>query len=531
MYKRSPRFARRKGLSEMVGAMFILLLLVVAFGFSLVMFTSFTGYQNAVITRASFNNQAQSQQLTYNKAIFGATATNPANNSGSFLNVGVPGAAPANFYPLANMNFTTSASGWTFTRRYIQTGVTGISGNYDPVTSTGSPSGPGSVYSLFTTNPPNGSPETAVMNWTAPFTIDSATYNSLQNSGSTACFSWGSDITDAFSVGNNPSPFPNTSPTIDFMIVNPSLAGPSSYVIIQQRVTSSTDTNWSVSRGLCLTYAQQTQIFTNNQMTYNLVIYSVATLKNSGTGPPSWKAYFDDVGIQLSLYDFYSSTVCPVIAVSQAPLEIQDMTFAITSSYTSSVTQYIYAWDFAQGSLVQLDVTTTGTSSVTRYIDLAGLEGGASQTQSFIQSSTNAVVSPPGCPNDPIYTVPTTSDPNQYSIILKIYAVGTGAYTGTITGDVNTDYYTNSTQFSLQLTNDATAPLHLVSLWVIGPSGATQYASTYPSTGTPDLHFDEWVPPGQTVSITVPYNWTPGEYTIELVSDKGVVFTESISAS
>jgi hypothetical protein len=534
------RMSKRRGLSELVGALFILLLLTVAFGFSLIMFNSFRSYQQAVDTKAQFNGQQQSQQLTYQKTVFGATAPNSPTNS--TLPISVTGTAPSKFFPLTNENFTSNSAGWVFTRRYVLSGLsdtaTGISGNFDPVTSVGSPSGPGEAYSLFTQSPPNGQPITGVMNWTASFSIDSNEYTSLQNAGSQACFSWGSDVTDSSSTGNNPAPFPNVNPTIDYMVINPTLTGASSYVIIQQRViatASGTDPGWIQHNHLCLTNLQQTQVFSNNALTYNLVIYSVATLKNCGTAtcPAIWKVYFDDVGVQLSLYNFYSSATCPVINVSQAPLSVTDLTFSITSSYTTGVTQYIYAYDFAQGSLVLLDQSTSGTAGVTRNIDLGGLVGGASAVQRFLESNRNAVISPQGCINNqpgpvPIHTDPTSSKPSLYSIILKIYAVtvaGGSAYTGTISGAVATDFYKDTSHFSVTLVNPGTSTIHLVSLWIIGASGATHFASTLQGNS----YFEQWVGPGQSLSLTVSYTWTPGQYTIESVSDKGAIFTESVN--
>jgi len=171
--KRLPRFHRRKGLSEMVGALFILVLLAVAFGFALVMFNSFTGYQSAVNTRAQFNAQLPREDLSYNKVVFGASsAYNPnAGFLGTFAS-----SSPASFYPITNMNFSSSSAGWVFTREYLQAGVYGMSGNFDPITSEGSASGPGSIFTDFTFNQGSSTTVEAIGNWTTEFTLSAGRF-------------------------------------------------------------------------------------------------------------------------------------------------------------------------------------------------------------------------------------------------------------------------------------------------------------------------------------------------------------------
>ena len=56
------RVARRKGLSEMIGALFIIALLVVAFSFTLTMFTAFKGYQSSVNQRAQYTSDKPTEQ-------------------------------------------------------------------------------------------------------------------------------------------------------------------------------------------------------------------------------------------------------------------------------------------------------------------------------------------------------------------------------------------------------------------------------------------------------------------------------------
>ncbi|MDG6990497.1 MAG: hypothetical protein JRM99_03640 [Nitrososphaerota archaeon] len=497
------RSRKRRGVSEMVGALFILILLVVAFSFALVMFNSFTGYQNAVNTRAQFNAALPRENLDYTKVLFGASEGYNPNTGflGSFAS-----AAPANVYPITNMNFTSTSAGWVFTREFVSGVTYGMSGNFDPVTFVGSESGPGAIYTDFTLNTGAASSDEAIGNWTSQFTLTPAELLDMQTGASTMKFSLGGSI---------PTELQYTSNTVNLSLQN---ATSHAEVLIGSPALSTVawaNFYYTFPGGIT---AQHSFFTTNNGGTYNLVIYSDIVLKGQSGKQSEVKNYFDDVGIVMSLTNFYSATLCPTFTISQSPLSVQDLTVSFTTEYTQPVTQTAYLYDFAQGAMAQVDIASVGNAATTRFVDLGGLVGGASEVQRFIQTST-ATVTIPGCPNSPISTVPG-------SVIMEVYSVGTASFTGTLSADILTAYYTDTSQFSMQLTNSGTETIHLVSLWVTGSSGATQYASTL---GSP-YYFSEWVAPGATVSVTVPYQWSSGQYSIELVSARGNIFSDSVTA-
>jgi hypothetical protein len=509
---RSRKFARRRGLSEMIGALFIIVLLAVAFGFSLVMFDSFTAYQSAVDTRAQYNAQLPREEMGFSRVVFGASQEyNP--NPGFLGSFG--SSAPADFYPITNMNFTSNADGWVFTRVYLQPGVYGMSGNFDPITGTGSPSGPGSIFTDFTYNPGAHNTVEAIGNWTAQFTLSSGEVASLSAGLGVIKFSLGQFLA-INNQGSSSSP-----PTISVYLQD---ANTGKTVTVVSPTPASTV--WSQTYGIPFpvgtfanSLAAQESFFTGSSGTYNFILEADESLKGQSSALSEVRVIFDDSGVELALSNYYSSTSCPTFKIAQDPLSVQDLTLSVTSSYTTTVTQTIYMWDFAQGTFTQVDVASVGSTATTRFIDLGGLTGGASEVQRFLQTAT-ASVSPPGCPNDPISTSPGYA-------IMKIYSVGAARFTGTLSAAVLTAYYTDTSQLSMELANTGTATIHLVGFWIIGASGPTQYASTLPAP----RNFSEWLAPGQTLSVTVDYAWTPGVYTLELVSSLGNIFTFSATAA
>lgn len=516
----------------MVGALFILILLVVAFSFSLVMFNSFTGYQNAVDTRAQYNSLLPREQLSYNRVIFGAsTAYSPTNTFAPNMN-SAPG---AEFFPVSNMNFTSSSAGWVFTRSYAvgSSADIGMSGNFDPVTSVGSSSGPGEIYTDLINNQGASTTITATGTWTTQFTLTSAQISSLEATCAFTTPPVSSCSTMEFSLGyilwvniKGISGYPQ----ISFIIQDAN--NPSNEVTIASPSPSSNA--WTSSRYYFSSYTAQKNFFTGSSGTYNLIVQTVMSVGGQNGQLSEQKVYFDDTGVELSLVNFYYSPAppppegCALFAISQNPLSVQDLTISVTTTYTTPVTQTIYFWDYAQSSFTQVNLASIGTTTVTTFVDLGGLLGGASEVQSFIQASSNQVVTPSGCGS--ISTYPTTASPNLYSIIMKVYSVETtpgASYTWTMSASVLTAFYSNSAQFSVELTNSGTSAMHLVSLWIIGSTGPVHYASTLAAP----YYFSEWVAPGQTVSFTVAYSWTAGQYTLELVTSLGNIFTDSVTAT
>ena len=508
MSKRLPRFHRRKGLSEMVGALFILVLLAVAFGFALVMFNSFTGYQSAVNTRAQFNAQLPREDLSYNKVVFGASsAYNPnAGFLGTFAS-----SSPASFYPITNMNFSSSSAGWVFTREYLQAGVYGMSGNFDPITSEGSASGPGSIFTDFTFNQGSSTTVEAIGNWTTEFTLSAGQVSALSSGTSTISFRIGDNLPQNYNIQGRIG-----SPVVTVYLQDAST---------KTTITIGTPTPPSTGVWSTFSYtpslATQQAFFSGSSGVYNFIIETDITVKGQSSSAAEQRVYFDDTGIRLLLTNYYSATVCPTFTVSQNPLSVQDLTIDVSTSYTQPVTQTIYLWDYAQSALTQVDVASVGSTTTSRFVDLGGLVGGASEIQRFIQPSAATIsVSPPGCPNAPI------SSP-EGTVIMKVYAVATTSFTGTLSADVLTAFYTSTTQFSVQLSNSGTLAIHIVGFWITGSSGATQYASTLPYP----KNFSVWVAPGTTLSFTVAYAWSPGQYTLEMVSARGNIFSDSVTAA
>ncbi|MDG6991295.1 MAG: hypothetical protein JRM99_07760 [Nitrososphaerota archaeon] len=498
MYKKWHRARKRKGLSEMIGALFILVLLVVSFSFALLMFDSFTGYQNAVNTRAQYNSQLAREQIGFTSTIFGASAAYNFQGSGTLTS-----AAGGNLYPVANMNFTSGATGWVFTRNYPSPGGLMV-GEFDPVKFVGSKSGPGDVFVDY--QAPGGIKVSAVGNWTYQFTLSSAEISALSSGTSTLKLSLGENLV-------NPG---SSSATTTVSYILQDAEHPKSKVITFPVTLPAS--GWSLQ-----TYtpalATQQAFFSSSSGVYNLIIRTFISIGSASSTPSEETLYFDDAGAVLSLTGFSSAAICPYFAVAPLAANLtQDVSLSLTSSYTQGVTQTVYLYSFESGVFVPVGSASVGSSAFTNLIDVSGLAGGISDPQRFIQT-TSATVTPPGCSSI------ATSD--GY-VIAKVYSVASAAsFSGSLSSGVLTDFYTDTGHVSFTVTNTGSSAVHLVSFWITGSTGPTQFASTL-SGGS---FFGEWVAPGQTVSATLAYAWSPGDYTIELVSSLGGVFTEAVTAS
>jgi hypothetical protein len=500
----------------MVGALFILLLLVISFGFALTMFTSFTGYQNSVQTRAQFNSAVSQEKLTLNRVVWGATSTyNPAQSMP--LTATDSKTPTALYYPIGNMNFTSSSSGWAFTSKYLQ-GSTGASGNFDPTTSIGSKSGPGDIFmDVYNARGVAGNVQ-AMGNWTTQFVLSSNQVTSLGVGTPTVAFFLGNNL-----LVNNPSTL--ATPVVNFYIQD---AVSLTTQTIASSVSSTLGTYTKNSYGFPGGTSAQHTFFKGSSGTYNLIVSTTITAPLAGAGVAEQKLYFDDVGIVLQLSDTYFAAVCPTFTIStnaltgESPTTVKDLTISLDSLYGTPVTQVVYLWNFALSALVQVDTSAIGTTDIVRSIDLANQFATASQIQAFTQTKS-ASISPPNCPTVPISTV-------KGSVVMEVYSIAAAAgkqYTLTVNSDALTDYFPNANRFTVVLANPGTATTHFVSLWVTGGTGPTQFASTL--TGT--SRFDQWVPPGQFVTVTLTFSWSPGTYSLEFVTDKGSVFTASVSAA
>ena len=435
----------------------------------------------------------------------------------------------ANYYPyvgISNLASGSFTSPWVRARAYppggampsvaygsvtaLSADIRGMSGSFDPTASEGSNSGPGSVYADFTFNQGLAQPATAIGNWTAQFTLTPSQISALQSGSSTFSLSAGDNLPTAFNANAAVG-----SPVVTALLLDAS-SGAAVTVGSPTPSSGGTWTNFHYSLSLS---TQHTFFTSHSGGVYDLVLESQISLTGQSSSPAEQRVYFDDVGVALALTTQFSGAICPKFALSQNPSSVQDLTASFATSYTAPTTQTVYFWNFAEGSLDQVSSATVGATATTFSVDLGQLFGQGA-VQQFIQPLAGTHnVSPSGCPG----SISTTKG----TVVMEVYAAAPSSFTGTLSSATVTDYYTDTGHVSLVISNPGTTPLHLVSLWVTGTSGATQFASTLAGAS----HFEEWIAPGETAGVTVAYSWSPGAYTVELVSDRGSVFTISVTAA
>lgn len=492
---------RRKGLSEMIGALFILALLALAAGYGVVIFNSFQSYQAAVDQRAAFNAQQASEKPLLDRVLFGGSeGYSPTSPS---LPATITPTSGADVYPVANMNFTSSDAGWAFNVAYVS-GSSGATGGF-ATKSLGSPSGPGEVFAnltdagiLTTTH--------AVMNWTTSFTLDQNEYSSLSSSLSTVTLSWGRRIVAfAATLGG--------AGTATVRVVLENGGTHAQAVLATIAPTFGTpDASWVQSNGVAMTSAQKSAVFTSAGTYYLTVTANVSLTNYFGTS--TFSVYYDDTGAVLFLATYSEADVCPVFSVSQSPPSITGMVFSYTSVYSSPVTQTIFAWDFALSALVQLDQATVGATSVTRTANVTAL----GYTPSSLVQTVSSVVSVPGCGS-------LSTSPGE--VVTRVASAGSSSYTGTLGPASLTVFYQDTSKVTLVLGNGGGSLVHYVSLWISGPTGVAHFDATF--TGA--SKFDVWVAPSAALSVAVQYVWGPGTYTFTLVTSKGNIVSATATVA
>ncbi|MDG7013050.1 MAG: hypothetical protein JRN46_02330 [Nitrososphaerota archaeon] len=494
------RARRRGGVSEMIGALFVLALLVVASGYGMVIFDSFQSYQAAVDQRAAFNAQQAAERPGIGKVLFGGSQqyapVTPA------LPYTMSPTSGADVYPIGNMNFTTSDAGWAFNVAYVS-GATGGSGGF-ATKAMGSPSGPGEVFANLTGTGFFATTH-VVMNWTTSFSLDQNEYSALTNALSTLELSWGRRVVVFGSTFGGTG-----TSTIEVVVENGNTHAQA--VLATLAPTYGTpDASWVQTNGVSMTSAQKSAVFTGAGTYYLIVTANVSLTNDFGTS--TFSVYYDDLGLVLFLATYSEANVCAVFSVSQSVPSITGIVFDFTSVYTEVVSQTIYAWDFALSSLVQLDQATIGGTSTTRGANVTAL----GYAPSGLVQTGSAVISVPGCGD--VSTAPG-------EVVARVASSAFTTYTGTLGPASMTVFYSDTSKVTLILQDEGPSLVHFVSLWVSGPSGTKHFASTIAGAD----RFDAWVAPSGSVSVAVLYAWTPGSYTFTLVTSMGNLVSVSATA-
>ncbi len=421
-----------------------------------------------------FDASRNQERFGIREAVFGAfnsytkNATYPENTtiltgttSGNVFNPGVVSAPTTGInYPSANMNFTDASSGWSFSRSYYGTGSAsvGAAGFYSLDTA-GSPSGPGLIYSDFTFNPPPGKDAGAVMNWTTRFYINMSKLGTVTKT----FLSIGKKCTTFFAVSGSKaylSVYLNSTP-------------------VYTETISKTDIGWSQ---ISVDISSPPTSFTWSSGWYNLVLTIDASLSRSGTGPPEFKMYFDDVGLQVQTSS-YVADWSALFYIYSTKTTTRSFDFDLTTRYDAStpVEQYVYIKDVTRNGWVLLGVATIFAFPSTISYSITG-----TAVQNYISDQRTIEIR--------IYaTLPNNFTGTADKLTLVALSVGVGG----------------QNQIVVTFENTGGVEVSIVSLWIIDSIGHTR------------ISINLLISPTSTQTYVANYAWSSGKYTFKVVSSRG----------
>ena len=109
------RRTRRSGISNLIGAIFFILIVALSLAILTVMFTVSTGYIGGIHTTNLQAVQAVNSNVTVSDVAFGGQL---ATTRGSFAVEASPPSTPLPLLPITNMNFSSGIQGWSVSKSY-----------------------------------------------------------------------------------------------------------------------------------------------------------------------------------------------------------------------------------------------------------------------------------------------------------------------------------------------------------------------------------------------------------------------------
>ncbi len=460
----------------------------------------------------------------------------------------------------------------------------GAVGGYDPISAgVGSESGPGSVYLDFQptyngTTLTGGQQLTAIMNYTAAFTIDAGQADALAVAGSPDAVNFGYSLDqviappnpliliDAYLVQltntgtvNEMIQIPNTTPVVptqvnDFSSSGWVTCGPGSTTCTEPYFNPNTLAvqqgypGWTWNPAYC-------DVAGKPSCLYELVISVTASMPASS--PPSvyypslLLMHFDDIG--LSLQDvsgaYYvdnamagsacvnsspppATVPCGLleIPVTAEPSEVQSITLttnlALDPIANANVTAYVFLGDVSRGTpapvwveIGQLELSSSATISVSIP---------AASASNFIDTSGSICGAPGLCVR--VYAI---SDGNKLGVNYDFTSL-------TVSSSAIVQTYQQNT-VSLTLLNNSTFPVAFSNIYISGPDGVSSYYVTpvlqvsgnylcedFAGLATP-APSPCYVNQGQSQSFQLAFVWrTDQTYVVTVVTNKGLSISSTI---
>jgi len=409
---------KTKGQASVIGAILFFTIAILLIGFMYEVYS----IQAAM---SKFDTDRAQERLEISDALFGdlKTYSNPTatNITGLgdpfFMNSTFPltinsTLTSGNTFPVPNMNYTTSADYWSFTRSYYGTGLG----------STGA-SGAGGVYADFRYTPPLGRYAGAYMNWTTRFYIDLTELGSLTS----AKLSWGRRVTLFDAV---------TGPLLGGRCpMRIYLTGPDNVERkIDEVAISEVDASWVQRSNI----AVSTSFFPASGW-YKIVIVTQVELGWSVFGS-RFQVYLDDIGLilyaNIHAVNWYGS-----FTMAEAPTLVEQIDVSYTGRFNVSRSQNLYIMDASNNRWVLLGTSAVSTSSRTFKYTFTGAD-----VQKYISKTGE--------------------------IKVRVYAVGVETFMCIADSMSVKDYFTGTTgKITLTFKNTGGVNVQLVSLWIIDSQG------------------------------------------------------------
>jgi hypothetical protein len=373
--------------------------------------------------------------------------------------------------PIPNMNFSSDASGWSFTRAYVNAN-TGASGSYT-TDATGSPTGAGGIFASFIYNPPSGETSQATMNWTARFFVD---LTLLGGNVSSAYLSWGKKVVTYRNV---------VGPAAEKIFIY--LKAPNgTEILVDSKEVTSEDADWTQYNGVSLPAS-----FFIESGFYSLTIKSIAELSRSLVESPEFTVYFDDIGITLS------NTV--YVVEWQAVVELEEPATTINKMEIKMVNRYNVS-----------DVLHT--TSIRDYI-----------SDKWVRISTSLVSTLPSTTRFSIEEFVANyigTGAEQQKVRVKVYALKTVPFKAFCDLYELKDLYVAGERDTIiiEVENMGGVSVTAKALWIISPVGAKRYELNLLIKG------------GDTVLIEMTHKWIPGDHDFKLITTKGTISYFSATA-
>ncbi len=431
------------------------------------------------IEMSQFDAERTQERVEISSVFFGDRRTYPSPNS-TTISVG-SGTDPFNppyinstllsghTYPLLNMNFTRNDEGWTFTKSYTGTSL-GASGAYTTDVP-GSPSGAGAIYVDFAYNPPSGSTVSAVMNWTSRFYINLEVLGGSEAVVSVS-LSWGRKCVVYTSVQS-----------ADMKVYFENSSGVQS--LIDSATITDVDSSWIQRNNIPISLSS-----VKRSGWYKIIIVTTVTLAHSLAESPEFKAYLDDIGLDIytkaQVVDWTSTFM-----INEDPTLIDQLDITYVGHYNITLIQSFYVYDFSSERWILFDRSLISSTPRTLKFTLAGAD-----VQKYVSAD--------GLVKTRVYAVASPTEPFQ--CIADEHTLS--------------DYYSGATdRITITFRNSGGVSIRLVSLWIID-SVAHHH---FDSTSNPP--FNIFLSPGETGTYTAHLNWTFGKYKFKVVTDKGTMAT------